>query len=55
MLWQHDTGKLEEEHSYHNISNVLVRQYGGTKYLSYSEAPSIVEIPDISDVIFEED
>ena len=34
------------------IRNVLVRHYSGTKYLSYSEAASIV---DIGDVISEED
>ena len=50
VLWENDIGKLTEDTSY-KLENVLLREYGGTKYLSVSENTIITEVSDIGDII----
>ena len=50
MLWESDVGKLIEGTSY-KFSNALLRQYGGTKYISVSESTSINEVADIGVIV----
>lgn len=54
VLWQDNIDKLMEGKS-HRIQNVLLRQYEGIKYLSFSESAVLEEIEDIGDVISDED
>ena len=54
VLWQDNIDKLMEGKSY-RIQNVLLRQYEGIKYLSFSESAVLQEIEDIGDVISDED
>ena len=46
VLWQDDIGKLIKGNSY-KLSNVLVRQYEGNKYISVNEGAAIHQIQDI--------
>ena len=50
VLWDSDVGKLIEGTSC-KFSKVLLRQYGGTKYISVYESISISEVADIGDIV----
>ena len=54
VLWQNDTDKLKEGLSY-RLNKVLIRQYSGVKYLSFSEDASVDEVPDIGEVVSADD
>ena len=50
MLWQNDVEKQKEGCCY-KLTNMLVRQYAGVKYLSMSECGVVNKVADIGEVV----
>ena len=54
LFCESEINKLDEGKSY-RFEKVTVREYGGNKYLSMSEAAEVKEIGDIGDVVSDEE